>query len=58
VLRIDNPLATSFYAKPEAGSYLRDKVFAPGNLHAWNDLTKLATGETLTAKYFAKQFVE
>jgi len=58
VLHIDNPLSTSFYTKPEAGKYLRDKVFGPGNLHAWNDLTKLATGEPLTAKYFAKQFVE
>ena len=37
---------------------MREKIFGPGNLHAWNELTKLATGEPLTAKYFARQFVK
>jgi len=52
-----DPLATSFYDRPEAGEYLREQIFAPANLYSWNDLTQRATGEPLTAKYFAAEFV-
>jgi len=44
---------TSFYDHPQVGAFLRDKVFGPGNLYAWHDLTQRATGEPLTARYFA-----
>lgn len=47
-----------FYGKPEVGRYFRQKVFEPGNLYSWNELTRRATGERLTAKYFAQQFVK
>ena len=40
-------------ATGEAGEYLRGAVFGPGNLYPWNELTRRATGEPLTAKYFA-----
>jgi peptidyl-dipeptidase A len=39
----------------EIGQYMRDKIFAPGNLYPWNELTKFATGEPLSPKYFVKQ---
>jgi peptidyl-dipeptidase A len=46
---------SSFYGQPEVGTFLRDKVFGPGNLYSWTELTRRATGETLTARYFAEE---
>lgn len=40
-----------------AGEYLIEHIFKPGNKFYWNDMIQKATGEKLTAKYFAKQFV-
>jgi peptidyl-dipeptidase A len=40
------------------GTYLREKIFMPGARYYWNDMIEKATGEKLTAKYYAKQFVE
>ena len=48
----------SFVNHPEVGTYLKEKVFMPGSLYQWNDMIQRATGEKLTAKYYAKQFVE
>ncbi len=48
----------SFLDQPKAGEYFRDKIFAPGNLYPWSELCKKATGEPMSAKYFAKQYVE
>ncbi|MCU0372450.1 MAG: hypothetical protein MUE56_04320 [Ignavibacteria bacterium] len=41
----------------EVGNYLKEKVFAPGMRYLLNDMIEKATGEKLTAKYYAKQFV-
>ncbi len=57
VLKSENPEAESFTNKPEAGKFLIEKVFAPGSRYYWNDMIEKATGEKLTAKYYAKQFV-
>jgi peptidyl-dipeptidase A len=46
----------SFSGKPDVGMYLEEKIFRPGARLQWNDLLKHATGEGLTAKYFAEQF--
>ena len=51
----DNP---SFYGKGEVGNFLIKNIFNPGNRYYWNDMIERATGEKLTAKYYAKQFVE
>ena len=40
------------------GDYLREKIFIPGARYYWNDMIEKATGEKLTAKYYAKQFVQ
>ncbi len=48
----------SFMGNKEAGLFLKEKVFAPGLKYYWNDMIEKATGEKLTAKYYAKQFVE
>jgi len=48
----------SFAGKKEVGAYLIEKVFKPGAKYQWNDMIQRATGEKLTAKYYAKQFVK
>ena len=48
----------SFVGEKAAGDYLREKVFRPGARYYWNDMIEKATGEKLTAKYYAKQFVK
>jgi len=47
----------SFFGNKEAGRYLVDKVFLPGASLYWNDMIEKATGEKLTARYYADQFV-
>jgi peptidyl-dipeptidase A len=47
----------SFAGKQEIGDYLKQKIFMPGASYQWNDFLKQATGEGLTAKYFAEEFV-
>ncbi len=47
----------SYYGNTEVGNYLKDKVFAPGAKYYWNDMIEKATGEKLTAKYYAEQFI-
>ncbi len=58
VLKSDDYRFQSFAGRPEVGNYLKEKVFKPGNRYYWNDMIAKATGEKLTAKYYAKQFVE
>lgn len=57
ILGLDNPDTTCFYDSKKAGEYLREKIFKPGNLYRWDELTERATGEKLTSKYFAEQYV-
>jgi len=58
VMSKDKPGGSSFYGHKEVGTYLRDRIFSPGNLVSWNELTKQATGEPLSAKSFVEQFVQ
>lgn len=58
VLKNSDYKNVSFVNRPEVGNYLNEKVFKPGCLYQWNDMIQRATGEKLTAKYYAKQFVE
>ncbi|MEJ5286524.1 MAG: M2 family metallopeptidase [Bacteroidota bacterium] len=48
----------SFYNKKEVGKYLIDNVFSPGAKYFWNDMIEKATGEKLTPKHYAEQFVK
>lgn len=48
----------SFVGDKTVGDYLKEKVFMPGTRYYWNDMIEKSTGEKLTAKYYAKQFVE
>ena len=48
----------SFVGDKAVGDYLREKVFLPGSRYYWNDMIERSTGEKLTAKYYARQFVQ
>lgn len=57
IVKSDDFRNQSFYGNKEAGKYLNDKVFMPGASLYWNDMIENATGEKLTARYYADQFV-
>ncbi len=50
--------AASFSKDPTIGIYLLENIFRPGAKYQWNDMIKRATGEGLTAKYYAGEFIE
>jgi len=58
ILGLDDPSKTSFYGKKEVGDYWKQKIFGPGNLYSWNEFTKQATGEPLSAKAFARFYMQ
>ena len=57
VLKLEQNNNESFVGKPEVGDYLKHLFFSYGALYPWNELIKKSTGEELTPKYYAKQFV-
>ena len=57
VLKSDN-FGQSYYGKKEVGDYFKNNVFKPGARYSWNEMIEKATGEKLTAKYYAEQFVK
>ncbi|MBN1143412.1 MAG: M2 family metallopeptidase [Bacteroidales bacterium] len=48
----------SLSGNEEIGKYLLENVFRPGARYQWNDMIRRATGEELTAKYYAGEFLE
>lgn len=58
ILHKNNEKNVSFYGSSEAGKFLLKNVFEPGAMYDWNTMIEKATGEKLTAKYYAKQFVK
>lgn len=52
----DGPTHTLKYTgNKDFGNYFKEKVFKPGMTHSWPEFVKRATGEPLTAKYFAEE---
>jgi peptidyl-dipeptidase A len=47
----------SFAGEIRVGDFLKEKVFDPGARYRWDEMIRRATGEPLTALYFAKDFV-
>ena len=58
VLQPEGIQSKSFAEQKKVGEYLIENVFKPGKRYSWNEMIERATGEKLTAKYFASQFVE
>ena len=47
----------AYYTKnPAVGRFMVERVFAPGRSLPWNELTRHATGEPLSAQAFAAEF--
>ncbi|MEE8451732.1 MAG: M2 family metallopeptidase [Thermoguttaceae bacterium] len=45
----------SFNGRKEFGTFLKEKVFAPGTSVPWPEFVENVTGEELTARHFAKE---
>ena len=58
ILKSEDYKFQSYSGNTQVGTYLKDRIFMPGMKYYWNDMIEKATGEKLTAKYYAKQFVE
>jgi peptidyl-dipeptidase A len=58
LLNSSDPMTQSFENSVKVGNYLKDKIFSVGNKLYWNDMIEKATGEELTAKYYAQQFIK
>ncbi len=58
ILKSDDIKNPNYVGNREIGQYLIEKVFKPGRTLYWNDMIENATGEKLTANYYALQFVE
>jgi len=52
------PSEAIYVGNPSAGEFLKRRVFQPGMMLRWNDLTQYATGEPLGAKAFAADIAE
>lgn len=57
VLKLDSGRDVSYVGREKAGRFLKEKVFEVGDVYHWNEMIERATGEPLTARYFAEQFV-
>ena len=58
VMGLESDEDVSYVGDRALGDYLRKNVFAPGSVYHWNDMIARATGEPLTPRYFAEQFVK
>jgi peptidyl-dipeptidase A len=58
ILKSDDVKNPNYVGSKEIGNYLIEKIFKPGRTFYWNDMIQRATGEKLTAKYYAEQFVK
>jgi peptidyl-dipeptidase A len=58
ILKQDSLPNVSYVNQPKTGKFLRETVFADGNVYSWNQMIKRTTGELLTPKYFAAEFVK
>lgn len=58
VLKTEDIKTINWSNNPEIGKFFIEKVFKANMRYEWNDMIEKATGEKLTAKYYAKQFVQ
>lgn len=57
VLSPSDESTASLSGNDAIGNYLKENVFAPGASYGWNEMISRATGEELTAKYYAEDFL-
>lgn len=58
ILKTHNFKTEDYFNDPQVGTYLKNKIFRPGDRYYWNEMIERATNEKLTAKYYAKQFID
>lgn len=58
ILKLQSDKLVSYANDKKLGGFLRKKVLGPGAKYHWNEMIERATGEPLTPKYFAEQFVK
>ncbi len=58
VLGVEDVGSTCYHDSRAAGDFMKREIFQPGNRYSWNELTRRATGEPLTPKYFVRQYVQ
>jgi len=52
-----NPAAIIYFGNPRVGKFMKDRVFGPGASLPWQEFVTYSTGEPLSPKAFAAQFV-
>lgn len=57
ILKTDDYKTPNYVANKEIGKFFIEKVFRPGRIYYWNEMIEKATGEKLTPKYYAEQFL-
>ena len=57
ILTSEDARNEAYIDRAEVGTWLVDHIFKTGSTLLWNDMIENATGEKLTAKYYAEQFV-
>jgi len=57
IIKTENVNSMSLINNIEFGNYLKTNIFEPARKYYWNEMIEKATGEPLTAKYYAMQFV-
>lgn len=58
VLNDQESFRAGFTADSRIGKFFVEKIFVPGNRYTWNEMIERATGEKLTPRHYARQFVE
>jgi peptidyl-dipeptidase A len=58
LLRAADEQGLGYVGQRRIGEFLRQRVFAPGSRYHWDELIQRATGEPLTATYFAQQYAQ
>ncbi|MBN1153946.1 M2 family metallopeptidase [candidate division KSB1 bacterium] len=58
VIRNSTGRRLSYYNQPDLGRFLMQRVFKHGARYEWEEQVKKITGESLTATYFAQQFIQ
>jgi hypothetical protein len=56
VLHAEDAASAWYTDNPAVGRFMIERVFAPGRSLPWNELTRHATGEPLSAQAFAAEF--
>ena len=48
---------TAYAGSEAAGTFMRERIFNPGNRYDWRTLTEKITGEPISPEYFVRQYI-